>query len=300
MNTPTVTCLMTVYNGMPYLRETVETILAQTFSDLHFIIINNGSTDGTADYLESVKDKRVSVRFEPKDVGRTTALNKGLETVETEFTAIIDADDLAGPRRLERQVAFLRDNPGIAMVGSDIFYINRESEVIGGQRYPAEHEVLVERLPLYNQFAHSACTFRTEAARAVGGYPEEYAYAQDFGLWLALLHNGYKLASIPEYLTSIRVHPTQTSRDAAWSERRIEDELRLDQSLIDLPELPKWSRQAARLRKAFVLRSLERDHEAKEEFCRGVKENPFFFLNPILWRRLLLSFKRFFFPLRVT
>lgn len=300
MTTPAVTFLMTVHNGMPYLPETVESALAQSFADFRLVIIDNASTDGTAAYLAGLTDRRVRLGYDPTPGGRTVALNRGLAGIDTEFTAVLDADDLAAPRRLERQVAFLRANPDTALVGSDIRYINRRSEVVGSQRYPARHEELLADLPLRNPFAHSACAFRTAEARAVGGYPEEYAWAQDFGLWLALLQRGCRVANIPEFLADIRIHPAQTTRDAAWSERRLQDELKLDRAMIGLPGLTPWTRQAARLRLALTLRSLGRNSEALAELGRGLREAPLFFLNPVLWRRLLLMARRRAFPLKTA
>ena len=99
-----VSVLMTVYNGMPYLRPAVESVLEQTHSDFKFIIVDDGSEDGTAGYLESIDDPRVTV-VRQENQGTAKAANHGLSLIETPFVARMDADDIALPTRLEKQLA---------------------------------------------------------------------------------------------------------------------------------------------------------------------------------------------------
>lgn len=299
MPAPTVTVLMTVYNGMPYLQEAVRSVLGQSVRDFTFLVLNNGSTDDSAQYLAAVEEKqsgqlpRLCVAHLPENMGRTAVLNKGLDLVETDITAIIDADDLAMSRRIETQAAFFRDNPGIDLVGSDVVYLDSSGNCIGEEHFPPDHESLCNRLPLYNQFAHAACAFRTEAARAAGGYPEVYPYAQDMGLWIAMMRNGSKAASIQKCLAGIRVHPGQATRSLSLLMVRAEDNHRLAEAMLDIPGLSSASRQAARFRSALALSRLGRKKQAFEQLWRGFREAPLLLpLNPFLWRRLVLECKR--------
>ena len=299
MQLPSVTVLMTVYNGMPYLKEAVRSVLEQTLRDFTFLILNNGSTDGSGEYLAEVEKKqadslpRLQVRHLPENIGRTAVLNKGLELVETEVTAIIDADDLAMPRRIETLAAFFRDHPDVDLVGSDVTYIDRAGNSIGQERFPAGHRELCDRLPLYNQFAHAACAFRTDAARAAGGYPPAYPYAQDLGLWVAMLQRGGKAASIQTSLAGIRVHPGQATRDLALLMVRTEDNHRLAEAMLGIPDLSPAARQAARFRSAQALLRLGRKKQALAQAWQGVREAPLLLpWNPVLWQRLIMECKR--------
>ena len=301
MPLPSVTVLMTVYNGMPYLKEAVRSVFEQSMNDFTFLVLNNGSTDGSGEFLAGVESKRAGslprlrIRHLPENIGRTAVLNKGLELVETEITAIIDADDLAMPRRIETLAAFFRDHPEVDLVGSDVVYIDRSGNRIGEERFPAGHRELCDRLPLYNQFAHAACAFRTRAARAAGGYPAAYPYAQDLGLWVAMLQGGGKAASIRTPLAGIRVHPGQATRDLALLMVRTGDNHRLAEAMLGIPNLSPAARQAARFRSAQALMRLERRKQALIQFWRGVKEAPLLLpFNPILWRRLAMECKRRF------
>ncbi len=112
MNNPKITVLMSVYNGEKYLRNAVGSILNQTITDFEFIIINDGSTDGSREILESYNDDRI-VLINQNNTGLTKALNKGLSLARGEYVARIDADDSANPARLEKQLIFLRNNQEI-------------------------------------------------------------------------------------------------------------------------------------------------------------------------------------------
>ncbi len=299
MNAPRVTVLLTVWNGMPYLIEAVESILRQTERDFVFLILNNGSEDGTAVYLSSLADPRLRVEHLPENIGRTNVLNKGLALVETPYTAVLDADDVAEPQRLARQLAFLDEHPDVALVGSDVRYIDRAGAFIGEDRFPPGHAALRDALPLHNQFAHAACTYRTQAARAAGGYPAKFPYAQDFALWLFMLRDGHKVANIPEFLARIRVHPGQATRDLNLVLTRRADNYRLTELMLCVPDLAPVSRQAALFRGAGALWGLSRRWEALGVLWRGVMAAPLqLFANPILWRRVTLQVKRRLFPLR--
>src|SRR5688572_25577736 len=116
--TPPVTVLMSVHNGMPFLKEAVESILHQTFGGFEFVIVDDASTDETPEYLKSIADRRVRVLTLPENIGLTAALNHGLREARGEFIARQDADDTSDPRRLEKQVAYLRANSTYAVVGS--------------------------------------------------------------------------------------------------------------------------------------------------------------------------------------
>ncbi len=299
MRSPSVTVLLTVWNGMPYLRSAVESILRQTAGDFIFLILNNGSEDGTREYLASLSDPRLVVVHLPENIGRTAVLNRALSLVTTEYTAILDADDIAEPARLEKQMAYLAANPDVALVGGDVLYIDRSGAVVGEERYPTDHETLRDRLPLYNQFAHAACTFRTRAARDAGGYPSQFPYAQDFALWLAMLGQGHKVASIGEFLARIRVHPGQATRNLQLVMTRRADNHRLAMRMLAIPGLAPASRQAAHLRSAGALWGLGRKKEALSCGWQAVRLAPLrLAVNPIVWQRLLFTLRRRLCPIR--
>lgn len=298
---PSLTLLMTVYNGMPYLMESVRSVLSQDLRDFTFLILNNGSTDGTRAFLEETEERHagylphLTCLHLPANIGRTAVLNKGLSLAQTELTAILDADDLALSGRLSAQAAFFRDNPAVDLLGSDITYMDGNGNTTGRESFPTDHDTLINNLPLYNQFAHSACAYRTHAALEAGSYPQDFPYAQDFALWIAMLTKGCRAASLPKVLTGVRVHPGQATRDLSLLIVRREDNHNLAQAMLGIPGLSRSARQAARLRSAGALYSLGRKKEALGEAWMALREAPLgLFANPLLWRRARVQLKRAF------
>ncbi|MDR3175794.1 MAG: glycosyltransferase [Desulfovibrio sp.] len=294
-----LTLIMTVRNGMPYLEEAVDSIFAQTLREFTFLIINNASEDGTRGFLEQTAagahGKRPLLRVEhlPVNAGRTGALNLALGLVETELTAVMDADDLSARNRLERQVEFLRLHPEVVLLGSDVDYIDAQRRVVGEERFPTVHEALRDHLPLYNPFAHSACMYRTGAARAVGGYDSSFAYAQDLALWIAMLRDGGRVASLKEKLVMIRKHGGQATRNTGMAGERALDNLRLSEAMLGLPGIGRSARQAALLRLACARYGTGEKKSALSQMLATVADDPLlFFLNPLLWRRLIRSLRR--------
>jgi glycosyltransferase involved in cell wall biosynthesis len=182
---PPVSVLMSVYNGEQFLAEAVESILHQTYRDFEFIIVNDGSTDGTSSILEAYHDERI-VLLQQQHAGLTKALNAGLSMARGAYIARMDADDISLPERLERQIAFLQDNPAVGLISSHFYIIDREGKHISLCRPPAENEALQNALLTANQFCHGAAVFRSDCLKAAGTYREFFTFAQDFDLWLRI------------------------------------------------------------------------------------------------------------------
>ncbi|MBU1854072.1 MAG: glycosyltransferase family 2 protein, partial [Candidatus Omnitrophica bacterium] len=116
--TPTITVLLTVYNGETYLKECMDSVLSQTYRDFEFLIIDDGSTDTTRAIIKSYKDNRIRLIENGRNLSQVTSLNIGLEHARGEYVARIDADDAMLPNRLERQLFFLNSRTDVALAGS--------------------------------------------------------------------------------------------------------------------------------------------------------------------------------------
>lgn len=202
MNHPLVSVVMSVYNGEKHLRESVDSILNQTFIDFEFIIVNDGSTDGTRAILESYRDERF-VLVHQENSGLTKALNAGIVLVKGKYIARQDADDISKPDRLEKQVAFMEARPAVGLLGSRFEFINEKGEVTRQSMLPTDNEVLQERLVRTNQFCHASTLIRREALDKVGGYREFFRYAQDYDLWLRIAEQ-CEIANLPDMLVQYR------------------------------------------------------------------------------------------------
>ena len=179
-----VTVVLPVYNAIPYLPAAVESILAQTYSDFTLLIINDGSEDGSADYLATLKDSRVRVVSQPNR-GLGATLNRAIEMCETPYLGRTDADDISLPDRLARQMAYLTAHPEVVMLGTQVRFFSG-GRSFAGPSNPVEHES-IRRALLAGQAAvcHGSCIFSLAALRVAGGYRIDRA-GQDIELFLRM------------------------------------------------------------------------------------------------------------------
>lgn len=205
---PSISILLPVRNGMPYLPTALKSIQQQTVTDWQLVIVDDGSEDGTPQVIRALaeSDSRVVSVRNAKSLGVTAALNHGLLFCEGEFIARMDADDICVPMRLERQRECLCANPALVAVGSAVLRIDDEGAPIAVGRWPEKHADIDARL-LRGEggLPHPAAMMRRRALLQVGGYRLEYPYAQDKDLWLRLAEVG-QLANLPEVLLHYREH----------------------------------------------------------------------------------------------
>lgn len=212
-----VTVLMSVYNGMPYLGEAVESILAQSFEDFTFLIVDDGSTDGSGAYLGALTDERVEL-IRQENAGLGAALNRGLDTCTTPFVARMDADDLCDPTRLEKQIDFLRAHPEVAMLGTQFGFFSGTGGALRPSPLPMDHETITRILKAGgHSISHPTIMFRTERLRAVGAY-RITGPGQDWDLFHRMSEKA-RCANLPDLLYRMRVHDESTAwRNAVSSQ----------------------------------------------------------------------------------
>ena len=197
-----VTVLMAAYNAESYLLETLESILAQTYYNFEFLIINDGSEDKTLSILKRYegKDSRVRV-ITIENRGLVKSLNTGLNEAKGKYIARIDADDVAFPNRIERQVFFLQENPEIVCVGSYYEVIDERSQALTILDAPVDDTTIQEKLiEGHTVICHPTVMMDRETVLSVGGYIAQFFLVEDLDLWICLGEVG-KLANIPEALT---------------------------------------------------------------------------------------------------
>jgi hypothetical protein len=187
---PEVSVLMSVFNGESYLKESMESILNQTFSDFEFIIVDDGSTDSTAKILRNYRDPRLVLLHNEQNIGLTRSLNRGLTYVRGDFIARQDADDVSLPYRLERQVAFLKAHPAVGILGSYCRLIDGEGRRLWLYQVPT-HDLHIRWTSLLgNPFAHPSVMVRRDILTANGlCYDETLSVAQDYDLWAKILRH---------------------------------------------------------------------------------------------------------------
>lgn len=203
MKNPKVTILMSVYNGEKYLGEAIDGILNQTFKDFEFLIINDGSTDSTAEILQSYQDPRIKIINNEKNMGLTKSLNKGLKIAKGEYIARQDGDDVSLPTRLEEQISFLDKNKEVGLLGTAWYIIDENSQEIRISK-PTDGKYVVHFM------CHGTALIRKDCLKKVGLYREVFEYAQDYDLWLRIADE-FEVRNIRKPLYKRRVHDVSIS-----------------------------------------------------------------------------------------
>jgi len=210
LSIPKVSVLMSVYNGERYLREALESILNQTFSDFEFINIDDGSTDTTWRILNDYDGARIRLVRNEENIGLAGSLNKGLELARGEFIARMDADDISLPERFARQVEFLDAHPEIGVVGTAYQMIDAQGRLKDIPQPTTAPMILKWRGCFGSPLAHPAIMARKELLERVGGYNEHFRTSQDYDL-LQRLSGKTRLANLPDVLLYLRKHEKSIS-----------------------------------------------------------------------------------------
>lgn len=210
---PTVSVVLSVRNGGSDLPKALETILSQSFTDLELIAINNGSTDGTREFLDQIVDPRVRV-YHQEDRGLAAALNRGISLARGRYIARQDHDDWALPTRIAQQVAFLEANPDHALVGTRAEVWIGNSPTGRFHDHPTEDADLRFALLFNNYFVHSSVLIRKTALDQVGVYTTDRSRQppEDYELWSRIARR-FRVANLPERLTIYREVRTSMSRE---------------------------------------------------------------------------------------
>lgn len=211
---PRVSMVMSVLNGGKYLNESVESVLSQTFSDLEFIIIDDGSSDSTWEQLEAfaAMDHRIRLLRNKKNTGVAVALNRAIDHANGEFVGRQDADDISAVGRIDAQVTYLDAHPAAGLVGTLPLFIDDE-----GRPFPAsQREIPITNDDIQNQLLdwncmwHGSVLMRRSIFELVGGYIPELEPSEDYDLWLRIAEHS-ELANLNQLLYKYRIHSSSSS-----------------------------------------------------------------------------------------
>lgn len=206
---PRLSVLMCVYNGDQFIEEAVQSILVQTYSSFEFIIVNDGSTDRSAEILSSFGDPRMKIINNEVNRGLIRSLNIGLDAARGELIARMDADDISDPRRFEKQVAFFDNNSDVGVCGTWLKIIGEDDLYT----FPVSHDEIKVALLEYNPIAHPSVMFRTKVLKLSGSYYDiQFPGAEDYELWTRAIFTT-RFANIGETLLLYRKHGNQVTQN---------------------------------------------------------------------------------------
>jgi len=205
---PAISVVMPVYNTEDYLPYALESVLAQTFEDFEFIILDDGSSDSSVHMVQQFAEGDDRIRFFPLEHrGYVSLLRRGLNHCRGEFVARMDSDDISMPERFEKQLAYLRANPDCVAVGTRVVLIDPYGSRVEKPTHKTTHEEIEAELLAGVGWAlvHPSVMMRREQLMQVGGYREDLMVSEDLDLFLRLAEVG-KLANLPDVLLQYRQH----------------------------------------------------------------------------------------------
>lgn len=268
---PYISVVTTVFNSKKYILECIESTKNQSFQNYEHIIVDDGSTDNGLDIINAPNFPNIKI-IKPGKVGRAKALNIGLENSQGKYIAILDADDIALPQRLDVQYQYLEANPKIDLVCSNVILINELGLVTGKSNIPQKHLELKNRLLHLNPFAHSSVMYKKEIALKAGKYNQSCLKSIDFNFYLDLLANGANFHGQNESLVKLR------SYDTSWG-KSDKNALQLKYAILGLimyyireNKLPNlsWDRVYNFYNKWFDEKKLANKWEAKKTFRKAI------------------------------
>lgn len=212
MVTPLVSIIMPTYNREKYLPFAIDSVITQTFNNFEMIIVDDGSSDNTKQLIEQYKnDKRIRY-FYQENQGQSVARNVGLKQANGKYICFLDSDDLFMPEKLAKQVAFLENNPEIAITHSDEELIDENGHVFSTYNMERYSGILYEKLLIDNCISITTAMVRRECFEELGMFDETVKVADDYELWLRF-STKYKFHYEAQYFAKYRVMKNQLSSD---------------------------------------------------------------------------------------
>lgn len=228
---PLISVILPVYNAQNFIKESVASILSQSYNNFELIIINDCSFDQTFSILKSIKDERIKLINNSHNLGVSKTLNIGLKHAQGKYIARCDADDINLPGRFKKQVDFLNKHPGYCLVGSKAIWIDKDGKELDFN-YPLvfKDPQIRKNIFVRNPFIHPSVMFRTNLIKELGGYNNFFNGAEDYDLWFKMIRKG-KVFNFKEPLIKRRVH-----EDVITQKKHIKIEfLALIVRIINLP-----------------------------------------------------------------
>jgi len=208
---PTVTVLMTVYNGAKYLGSSIESVLRQRYTNFEFLIVDDCSQDNSVEIVQSFRDNRIRLHKNPVNLGQTKSLNVGLRLAQGAYIARMDADDLAYPGWLQNQMTFIVKNPDYVVVSTRAAVIDGKNRFQKVLNTPLRSAEIILKSLVSSPINHVGSVMNTGVILEAGGYDENYKIAADYDLWGRLLARSYKMITLPRIGVAVRFHSQSIS-----------------------------------------------------------------------------------------
>ncbi len=210
-NTPKISVIMALYNGEKYVKQAIESILHQTFQDFEILVVDDASTDESFKAVQAIHDERIVLLRNEVNSGPSYSRNRAIREAKGDFLAILDADDVAMPERLEMQYEYMQKHDDVDAVGAYIREVDSEGKPLRAVRFPISPDELKASFFFRCSIVHSAAFIRRSFFIANNlFYDDSYTSSQDFEMWSRLIYVG-KVATVGDYLVDYRISQGQIS-----------------------------------------------------------------------------------------
>jgi glycosyltransferase involved in cell wall biosynthesis len=199
---------MAVLNPHPvYFPQAVQSVMQQTLEDLELVIVEEPSPRSTRELLVGLSDPRIRHQLDLQRTSVGAQRNRGLAHARADLVALLDADDICEPDRVEKQLDYLRAHPETDVLGSQLCIINAEGRQIGYRAYPLDHHSILRAMRRFDPIGNPSVVFKKALVLEAGGYQFGGSSADDYELWCRLAVSGARFANHRESLVRYRIHP---------------------------------------------------------------------------------------------
>ncbi len=213
MANPKVSVVIPAYNAIAYLPKTIASALQQSFQDFEIVVVDDGSTDGTCEWVASLADSRIRSAIVQSNGGCASARNRGIRETKGDYIAFLDADDFWEPEKLEKQVRILDSHPSVGLVNTWISNIDDQGKPIEKLGKPtAEGQVWASVIEENPVMCGSAPMVRRQCFEAVGEFDQALLSAEDWDMWIRIAKR-YEFAVVKEPLVRYRIHAGSKSHN---------------------------------------------------------------------------------------
>lgn len=211
MSLARVSVVIAAYNAASYLHQAIDSVLNQSLLDWELVVVDDGSSDDTAEIISSYPDSRIVFLRNPKNLGQTASLNRALrELVSGEYVARVDADDFAKPTMLHEMLRRMEQEPALGILGSAKEFVDQNGMYMRTWSPPRDNAAIQETLLSWNCLPHGGAMYRTVCLKDMAGYDESIRYAQDYDLALRITER-WDAANLAEPLYCYRWHDSMVS-----------------------------------------------------------------------------------------
>ncbi len=262
---PEISVIMSTYNAMPYLKEAVKSILKQTYKNFEFIVVDDASNDDTWIYLKSLKDKRLALKRNKKNLGLARSLNLALKNSRGKYIARMDPDDISLPGRLEAQVKFLNNHKSISLCGTWAYLIDKDGRTIGFKKYPSANKNIKRSLAWYPPIIHPTFMATREFFNKLKGYNPDFDMAEDYEL-LIRAKKDFNFYNIRQLLFKWRLWDQRRSRANMKKMDEVDLKVKLESLKINGVGVPIFLALTKRIVSLYLI-----PHQLKAKISKSLK-----------------------------